>query len=958
MPIALPGPDAVPAGPQRDLVVRLHELYGQAGRPATRVISKRIRDDRVAGLETVSHETINSLLRGRSVPSWAKLRSIIVMLSRMSDQDVDIRHRLVEFNTLWIRASATQTEAVPPHKGAAGGPAAPPLPPIGPPATTGARVPREPVESRVHGELPAREPLFTGREHVLDEIEDRLRRAPGTPLILHGPIGTGKTQLAAEYVRQHRDDYAITWWIPADDGDRARAELHRLAERLGVPAAAHTRLPFGQLFDHLAGSGPYLLVFDGVVGADIRPLIRARGGNAIATARSLDWARETPYESFEVPDLDSGESAQLLRKQDPHMTGSQMSRLIAVVGQSPFGLVETCRLYQERAPLWEDLADRLAGPANRVLTGSGHRAVEEVRTVLAERLAGQPDVLALLTLLLGFGPSPVWLWMLQAGAGGDVSSAVRRVLSDPNGLRHALHALVSSGLARQRPNGDWIAIPAIIRLVLRELLPASWADGNRRDVVETLVLADPAHPEDRRTIARHRAITPHLRPAALVEWFRPSAYRTVHHQIRFLFLTGDFKAAQQLGRDAEAALLRQDVLAPTDELVLQIRRDLANALRADGWYAEAYRLTEEAMALIAADPVYQPEHAVALDLARSRGHDLRIAGEFQQAYDLDEVTWARHATVFGEDDMRSLASRYNLSVSRRFLGRYREAAEWDRADLDRLRGDSTGDVRRHSRWANALAEDLYGLGRYEEVVDLLAPVVKGETGRQHHRARHLTGIAYRRLGHLVPAVEQIGGCYQACLNQLGERRELTLAVGMSFGNALRELGQFETALHYCRQAAAGYAAAMGERNPLVQVARVNTAAVHLAMGEVERAATMLDEAHAALAEQIGPEHPFTVLTAVNRASAAAMTDPVSARAWSSRAYEQARTVFGVDNLDTLLAAAGFAADRAARNEEDGPAPSLDQVLAGLRRRFGADHALVSRVSTGSRVLVDVELPSA
>jgi hypothetical protein len=237
-------------------------------------------------------------------------------------------------------------------------------------------------------------------------------------------------------------------------------------------------------------------------------------------------------------------------------------------------------------------------------------------------------------------------------------------------------------------------------------------------------------------------------------------------------------------------------------------------------------------------------------------------------------------------------------------------------------------------------------------------VVEGGSGRELQRARRMTGVAFRRLGHLVPAVEQLGACHQACLSRLGERRELTLAVCMSFGNALRELGQFETALHYCRQAADGYAAVMGERNPLVRVAQVNTAAVHLARGEADRAAAILDVAHAALAEQVGERHPFTVLAAVNRASAAEMTDPVSAWSWSSRAYELAREVFGAEHLETLLAAAGFAAARAARNEDDGLAPGLDEVVSVLRRRFGAGHALVTRVAGGARVAVDIELPSA
>jgi tetratricopeptide (TPR) repeat protein len=947
--IALPGTDRVPDGPQRDLLVRLHELYGQAGKPATRFISRRIDEE---GLESVSYETISALLRGKSVPSWARLNSIIIVLCRMSVHSVDVRRELVHFNVLWRRVDSWQSDSA--QALAVVRPYMPPLPPLEADQTD--IVPA--VVTRVHGPLPERAALFTGREKLLDDIESRLARDPGTPLILFGPIGSGKTQLAAEYVRLHRDQYAVTWWVEAENAERGRESLLGLAGSLWVAGEGDERRPIDQMFQLLARSGPYLLVFDGVISGDVRTLIRTAGGSVLVTTRNGGWARESHYAELEVPDLDAGESAQLLRKQDQHMTQAQMSRIASVVGRSPVGLAVACRLCREQGTSWDDLADRLATPANRLLTltpdgtPSSSRLTEEVRAI-AERLIADPDLRRLLTLLLGFGPSQVWRWMLQAGADHDVSPNVGRLLRDPDGLQNAMRILAGAGLGRRHAGGDWIEIPDIIRLVLRELLPAAYADSNRLDVVQILVAADPGHPEDPRTLDKHRAIAPHVRPAALVDTHRPAVYRTIRHQIRYLFLTGDLQAAQQLGREAESALARQQVLAPSDELFLLIRRDFASALRADGRYADAYRLTEEAMAHL--DD--RADHAVALDLARNRGHDLRIAGEFQRAYELDELTLRRHLAVFSDDDFRSVASRYNLSVSRRFLGRFREAAAADRSDLDRLRPGGNRADRRQARWANALAEDLYGLGRYSDVVELLGPLIEAESGRELLRARRMTGVAFRRLGKLVPAVEQLGVCYQACMSQLGERRELTLAVCMSFGNALRELGQFPTALHYCSLAVSGYAAVMGANNPLVRMAGANRAAVYLAAGEANLAKAQLDDAHAVLSDRLGERHPFTVLTAVNRASAVAMSDPVSAWEWSGPAYQRARELFGDDHLDTLIAAAGYAVDRSARNEDDPDAPSLDQILATLRRRFGADHPQVTRLADGNRIFVDIELPS-
>ncbi|MCU7724972.1 FxSxx-COOH system tetratricopeptide repeat protein [Actinoplanes sp. KI2] len=934
MAIALPGTDRVPEGHKRELLVRLHRLYDQAGRPATRVISKRIDGE---NLESVSYETVSSLLRGNIVPSWSRLQSIVVVLARMSVLEVDVSQELVAFNELWRRLDSPELR-IPPS--------------VIPPAPSVAVSDRA-VAPRAHGPLPDPAELFTGREQILEAIDNLLGRQPDIPLVLVGPVGSGKTQLAAEYVRRHRDHYAVTWWIAAEDAGRARESLLDLAHKLGGESgAADYRDPFDRLFRFLEQCGPYLLVFDGVAGEDIRNLIRAAGGSVLVTTRDSGWTQRGRHSKLEIGDLDLVECALLLRKQDRHMTGMQLSRILEVVGRSPAGVAEAARLYRERALSWEDLADRLANPANRALTDdyppSGH-LVDEIRSILA-RFPEDSAELGMLILLLGFGPGAVWRWMLQVGADSGVSPGVRRLLDDPAASGRAFRNLAESGLGWRSGDGERIEIPAIIRLVLRELLPRAYGETNRRDVVEILIAADPGHPENPATHALHRLIAPHVRPAGLVDVHRPAAYRTIYHQIRFHHLAGDLDAAIRLGREAEASLARQDVVAPADELALQIDRALASALRAAGQYGESYRLTERAMAQVDANT------SVALDLARGRGDDLRIAGEYQRAYELDEQIWQQHAATYSDDDPRTLASRYNLSVSRRFLGRFREVAEADRAVLDRLRGGRRAGPRQ-TRWVNALAEDLYGLGRFADVVELLGPLTEAESGRELQRARRMTGVAFRRLGRPMSAMEQLAVCYQECVGQMGEQRELTLAACVSLGNALRDLGEFETAVHYSSLAVKGYAAAMGADNPLVHVARTNRAAVLLARGDVQAAQEELDFVYPTLTDRLGAEHPFAVQTAINRASAVAVTDPPSAWRLSRSAYRQAQAVFGDDHLDTLIAAAGYAADRVTRKEDDVAAPGLDEIVARIRRQFGPDHPLASTLAYGVRAVVDIEPPT-
>ncbi|MET0493210.1 MAG: FxSxx-COOH system tetratricopeptide repeat protein [Actinoplanes sp.] len=959
MPIGLPGPEKVLDAPTRALVEELHGLYGFAGRPAARAISRRVFGDKE--LDPVSHETVSALLRGASVPAWSKVESIIIVLNRMSVRQTDEGELRLRFNRLWIAVERPPRGATHERRPAP----ARSRPEVSTPPPVERRS-TPPDGLRIRGDLPERSPSFTGREILLARMARRQADNPAAPLVLHGPLGAGKTQLAREYVRLYADDYSVVWWVDAADPERAGTSLIALAERIGVSAGADPRQVFGALE---SASLSYLIVFDGAE-TDIRSLIRTVGGNVIVTTRNAGWAQENANLNVEVRDLDRGEALQLLRKRDPQLDPARADRLIGQVGRSPLALEQVLAMRESLPGSWEDLTDRLGDPGGALLSEApalpGQYPVtvaEAVRNALDRLAELDRTAAALITVLAGFGPAPVSVPMLLAGASGGVSADLRRGLGDQVELRKRWPLIIRCGLARleHEDRVERIVLPAIVRLALREIVPEAQREQARADVREILTAADPGRPDDPATWHLHRAIAPHVRPAGLIGWDRLPAYRTIRHQVRFLFLSGRYAEAQRLGRDAESAW----VLAPTDELVLQLRRDLANALRAAGRYADSDQLTAQLVAQVQADRAYGEDHSIALDLARSRGHDLRIAGEYEQACELDRKTYARHLDKYEDvDDDRTAASRYNLAVSLRVVGRFAESEAIDRADLDRMRHPLDFGERRARRTINALAEDLYGLGRYSELLVLLAPVLEGRAGghpasRWMLRARRTAALAQRRLGLVAAAVEQVSACYHACVVHLGEDRELTLATAMSYGNALRELGQWDTALHHAQRAQRGYERVMHADNPLIHAARTNVAAVLHGLDRHAEAKTLTSDAYRALSRLLGDRHPFTIAAAVNLATAlAAAGQRPDARQMSARAWEDARVTFGENHPDTLIAAANFATDRAAIGPGDDAGPARDDVLSRLRRALGPAHPLVIRIAGGGRASTDVEPPSA
>jgi len=78
-----------------------------------------------------------------------------------------------------------------------------------------------------------RNPFFTGREEVLEELEKHLHA--GSSVALSGLGGVGKTQTAAEYAYRHRGDYQAILWAGAASQEILISSFVALAGLLNLP---------------------------------------------------------------------------------------------------------------------------------------------------------------------------------------------------------------------------------------------------------------------------------------------------------------------------------------------------------------------------------------------------------------------------------------------------------------------------------------------------------------------------------------------------------------------------------------------------------------------------------------------------------------------------------------------------------------------------------------------------
>jgi len=959
--------------------MELHRLYDRAARPAGRRISRTIF--RSQGLEAVSHETVSAVLRGDSVPAWGKVQSIVTALARLSVRPVSEEQidQLMElFYGLWI-AIGRSPETVPePAKSepvdVAPQPAAP-APTTAPAdeSTTDRRRDNGAAATRLMGTLPDRNPDFTGREILLDTMRRLHRSHPHQPLVLYGLGGVGKTQLAREYVERYADQYAIVWWVSAGREERTRESLVSLAERLDLPMRQNAELTVMGVIDHLQQpKSNFLLVLDGAGDYDIRPFIPSIGGNVIVTNRDPQWAQDSANNGLEVLDFDLAEAIQFLRKRDPDMTREQATEVFARLGRFPLALEQFASLRQATNRPWDELLAALDDPSEGLLSAGESEPAHypdtvatSLRLALGQLRDSNPSAALIFELFAWFGSEPVAVLLLRRGANGNLPPGLKRTLSSPISLRRVVADINRYGLGRLLTEDQSIEVQPLMRLALRDILSDEDRRRARDHVQVILIAADPGWPDELTYWDLHRAMAPHILPAGLIQSRDPAAHWAVHHQIRYRYLLGDYEDARRLGEAAVTAWREPSFLGPDNETVLLAAREWANALRAIGRYAEARELTADAMQRLRTTPGYGEDHPHALVMARSHAADLRIAGEYQAALELDEATYEGHIRLYEQHGERTGISRQNLAVSLRLLGRFADAEAIDRAELSRRRARHGNQHRRTLLTLNALAEDLYGLGRYREVLELRTG--SHDLGRRTVRAselgillaRRTFGLAHRRLGEHAQAIELLRAHYYECIESFGAVHEITLASTMSYANALRdrpaERGEaYATAV----EAVTAYEEAFGATNPLTLAAQVNQA-VHLRANKETQWALRADEAACqALLDALGEPHPFTVVAMINLATdRASIGDTNGALNMSEQAYAVARETRGPQHSDTLAAAANLTIDRAAAGSRVPAEPTLDAVLTDLRRTLGPNHPTVAAVASGARIECDIEPPS-
>ena len=193
-----------------------------------------------------------------------------------------------------------------------------------------------------------RNPNFTGRDTLLDELHDKLTNGRVALTAVRGMGGVGKTQLALEYAYAHAGDFDLVWWLRAEEPASLLEDYAALAEPLGIAKAGEGDLAAvaDAVRQALSRLDRWLLVFDNATGPDdVTGLLpRVGGGRVLITSRNPSWPRALP---LDVPVLERDAAIGFLLDQTRQVDRAAADVVAEELGDLPLALAQAAAYMSE-----------------------------------------------------------------------------------------------------------------------------------------------------------------------------------------------------------------------------------------------------------------------------------------------------------------------------------------------------------------------------------------------------------------------------------------------------------------------------------------------------------------------------------------------------------------------------------------------------------------------------------
>lgn len=804
--------------------------------------------------------------------------------------------------------------------------------------------------------VPTRNASFTGRNEILEKIHDQLI-GTSTPVVLpvalHGLGGVGKTQVAQEYAHRFMADYDLVWWVPAEQRDLINANLADLAPYLGIRAGDSTDETAGLVKETLRRGRPYdrwLLIFDNAdEPAEVKEFFPGGPGHVIVTSRNPAWAQVAEPMAIDV--FARPESLAYLRRRVASLSEPDAALVAEALGDLPLAI--------EQAAAWlaatglptaqyiEEIHEEFAETMALGRPFNYPTSVAVTYRLSFDRLKEQsPAAARLLELCACFAPDPISLTLLNSDE--MINSLIpydRRLRAARSVLGRLITDITRYSLARvdRDVGSNSIQVHRLIQLAILDQMPSrDYQEATKHEVHMILAGARPRQGEtdDPANWARYALIWPHLGASEVWNCETEEARQLLIDRVRYLWKRGDYEAALRAARRLEVQWL--DKKGENDEQLLFLRSQIANVLRSQGKFQEAFDLDTEVLAR--QRELLGEDHPSTLQTANGKGGDLRGLGRFREALDLDEQIYRSNSELLGPDEPSTLSSANNLAVDLRLVGDPYRARELDTETLNYRQVVLGPDHPYTLHSASMLARDMREAGDYQASVELLEQTyerylqVLGESFTGTMRTGKSLAVSLRKIGELDRAYELTKDLDERYSRTYGEHYPDSLACRLNLAADLSAREEKAAAFDTAAQVLRVYQGTLGSRHPYTLVAENNMSTYLRGIGSHREALGMVDETLDVMRQQLGDDHPFTLSCQVNKANCLHDLRRLhEAEAVARETAGRLAKALRANHPDTYVCEANLAIVLRAQGREEEAKALRDRVILGLGQVLGREH---------------------
>ncbi|QDO40733.1 tetratricopeptide repeat protein [Streptomyces sp. RLB3-17] len=509
----------------------------------------------------------------------------------------------------------------------------------------------------IWGNIPPRNPNFTGREELLDKLHQRLLREKATavlPHTLHGMGGVGKSLLAVEYLYRRMAEYDVVWWISAERTAQISLSLVELAPRLGLPTGSDVSSTVASVLEALRIGVPYanwILVFDNAESPEsVRQFFPAGGpGNILVTSRNPQWA--SVAQPLEVDVFMREESKQLLRIRGPEISDAEADRLAEALGDLPLAIEQAAAWHAETGMpvdeylrlLDEKRVDLLRGTAP---LGNQHPVIAAWNISLDRLEAKSPAAYQLLQVCSFYAPEPIARTMFMRMPSSPITPELDAALEDPIRLGQAIRDIGRYSLARFNHRAKSLQMHRLVQAALQFRMTEKDRATMRRGAHMLLVASDPNDPDNALRWDRYGTLYPHVVVSGAVQSDEAWVHRLVVNEVKYLLRWGDYESCLELARSAYEDWSRR--LGEEHAQTLQIAHWLGFVHFNMGRYKEAAELNTTT--LEAHLRLLGPHHQDTFDALGNVALDHRVRGAFAEALELSDSVHQQYLRLMGPDD--------------------------------------------------------------------------------------------------------------------------------------------------------------------------------------------------------------------------------------------------------------------------------------------------------------------